>query len=129
LVIFESNKCVLSKYENFVDVGYESEGLFRLSLSEYCNNVVNNIMNFDKPNIWHSRFYHINFGYMAQLANLSLILKFTLVKGSRCHIYVELKQPHKVTEARDLAPLELIPKFTLVKGSRLNMSLVRSTTS
>jgi hypothetical protein len=48
---------------------------------------------------------------MAQLANLSLIPKFTLVKGSKCHVCVESKQPrkpHKVAEARDLAPLELI---------------------
>jgi hypothetical protein len=48
---------------------------------------------------------------MARLANLSLILKFTLVKGSKCHICVESKQPrkpHKVAEERDLAPLELI---------------------
>jgi hypothetical protein len=48
---------------------------------------------------------------MAWLANLSLIPKFTLVKGSKCHICVESKQPlksYKVAEARDLAPLELI---------------------
>jgi transposase InsO family protein len=48
---------------------------------------------------------------MARLANLSLILKFSLVKGSKCHICVESKQhhkPHKVTEASDLVPLELI---------------------
>jgi hypothetical protein len=48
---------------------------------------------------------------MARLANLSLIPKFTVVKGSKCHICVESKQPrkpHKVAEARDLAPLELI---------------------
>jgi transposase InsO family protein len=48
---------------------------------------------------------------MAQLANLSLISKFTFVKGSKCHVCVESKQPHKphkVAEARDLTLLELI---------------------
>jgi hypothetical protein len=48
---------------------------------------------------------------MARLANLSLILKFSLVKGSKCHVCVESKQhrkPHKVAEASDLVPLELI---------------------
>jgi hypothetical protein len=47
---------------------------------------------------------------MTRLANLSLISKFTLVNGSRCHVCVESKQykPHKVAEARNLAPLELI---------------------
>jgi hypothetical protein len=50
-LVFESNKCVLSKYDNFVGKGYESGGLFRLSLSEDCNNVVNNIMNIDESNV------------------------------------------------------------------------------
>jgi hypothetical protein len=39
-LIFESNKCVPSKYENFVGKCYESGGLFRLSLSEDCNNFI-----------------------------------------------------------------------------------------
>jgi hypothetical protein len=110
-LVFESNKCVLSKYENFVGKGYESEGLFCLFLSENCNNIVNNLMNIDESNVWHSRLCHINFGCMAQLANLSLIPKFTVVKGFKGHICVESKQPrkpHKIIEVRDLALLELI---------------------
>ena len=82
-LVFESNKCVLPKYGNFVGKGYESEGLFCLSLSENCNNIVNNVMNTDESNVWHSRLCHINFGCMARLANLSLIPKFTVVKGSK----------------------------------------------
>jgi hypothetical protein len=53
-LVLESNKCVLSKYENFIGKSYESGGLFCLSLLEDCNKVVNNIMNFDDSNIWHS---------------------------------------------------------------------------
>jgi hypothetical protein len=53
-LVFESNKCVLSKYGNFDGKGYESGGLFRLSLLENCNNVVNNVMNIDESNVWHS---------------------------------------------------------------------------
>jgi hypothetical protein len=82
-LVFESNKYVLSKYENFDGKGYESGGLFRLSLSKDCNNAVNNAMNIDESNVLHSRLCHINFGCMARLANLSLISKFTLVKGSK----------------------------------------------
>jgi hypothetical protein len=110
-LVFESNKCVLSKYDNLFGKCYESGGLFRLSLLEDCNNVVNNGMNIDESNVWHSRFCHINFGCMARLANLSLIPKFTLVKGSKCHVCVESKQPHTphmVEEVRDLTSLELI---------------------
>jgi hypothetical protein len=53
-LVFETNKCVLSKYENFVGKGYECGGLFRLSLLEDSNNVVNSILNFEKSNVWHS---------------------------------------------------------------------------
>jgi hypothetical protein len=48
---------------------------------------------------------------MTRLANMSLILKFTNVKGSKCEVCVQAKQPrksHKTAEGRDLAPLELI---------------------
>ena len=61
--------------------------------------------------IWQSRLCHINFGCMTRLADLNLILKFNLVKGSKCHVCVESKQPrkpHKAAAAEDLAPLELI---------------------
>jgi hypothetical protein len=42
---------------------------------------------------------------------MSFVLKFTNVKGSKCQVCVQAKQPrksHKNAEAKDLAPLELI---------------------
>jgi hypothetical protein len=51
--VFESNKCILSKYEKFVGKGYDSEGLFRLSLHDVCNKSVNNVIS-NKSYIWHS---------------------------------------------------------------------------
>ena len=39
--MFKLNKFVISKYETFVVKGYRSGGLFRLSLSDVCNKVVN----------------------------------------------------------------------------------------
>ena len=96
-----------------MEKGYDSGGLFRLSLSEDCNKVVNNV-NVDESNVCHSRLCHVNFGCMMRLANLNLIPKFTFVKNSKCHVCVESKQtrkPHKAAEARNLAPLELIHSF------------------
>ena len=110
-LVFESNKCILSKFGTFVGKGYESGGLFRLSLSDVCNKIAYNVINVDETNVWHSRLCHVNFGCMMRLANLSLIPKFTFVKNSKCHVCVESKQtrkPHKTAEARSLAPLELI---------------------
>jgi hypothetical protein len=108
--VFESNKCILSKYGTFVGKGYDSGGLFRLSLHDVCNKSVNHVIS-NESYIWHSRLCHINFGCVLQLADLNLILKFDLVKGYKCQVCVQSKQPckpHKATKARNLAPLDLI---------------------
>jgi transposase InsO family protein len=42
---------------------------------------------------------------------MNLIPKFDVVKGSKCHVYVQSKQPrkpHRTAAARNLTPLELI---------------------
>ena len=113
-LVFESNKVVISKFGLFIGKGYDSGGLFRVSLSDFCNKVVNHICdpnNGDEANVWHSRLCHINFGCMSRLSSLNLILKLSIVKGSKCQTCVQAKQPrkpHKVVEERNLAPLELI---------------------
>ena len=110
-LVFESNKVVVSKYETFVGKGYECGGLFRLFLSDLCNKIVNHVCSNSESNVWHSRLCHINFGCMTRLANMSLIPKFNNVKGSRCQVCVQAKQPrksHTTAKVRNLAPLELI---------------------
>jgi hypothetical protein len=53
----------MSKYGTFVGKGYESGGLFRLSLVDTLplavNNVINNVN--VEMNVWHSRLCHVNF--------------------------------------------------------------------
>nr|AAP44650.1 putative polyprotein [Oryza sativa Japonica Group] len=110
---FESNKVVVSKHGYFIDKGYECGGLFRFSLSDFCNMSVNHICGSvdDEANVWHSRLCHINFGLMFRLSSMCLIPKFSIVKGSKCHSCVQSKQPrkpHKAVEERNLAPLELL---------------------
>ena len=111
-LVFESNKVVLSKYGTFVGKGYECEGMLRFSLEDFCDNVVNHVStSVNETNVWHSRLCHVNFGCMTRLADMSLIPKFTFVKGSKCHACVQAKQPrkpHKPAKERNLAPLELI---------------------
>jgi hypothetical protein len=109
-LVFESNKCILSKYETFVRKCYDSGGLFRLSLHDVCNKSMNNVIS-NESYIWHSRLCHINFGCVSRLANLNLIPKFDLFRGSKCQVCVQSKQhrkPHKAAETRNLAPLDLI---------------------
>src|SRR5213083_3000434 len=40
-VVLESNKVVVSKHGQFIGKGYECKGLFRFSLSDFCNKSVN----------------------------------------------------------------------------------------
>jgi hypothetical protein len=82
-LVFESNKCILSKYETFFGKGYNSGGLFRLSLHDVCNKSVNNVIS-NESYILHSRLCYINFGRVSWLENLNLIPKVDLVKGSKC---------------------------------------------
>jgi hypothetical protein len=42
-VVLESNKCVVSKHGTFVGKGYDRGGLFRLSLHDVCNKIVNSV--------------------------------------------------------------------------------------
>jgi hypothetical protein len=86
-LVFESNKCILSKYRTFVGKGYDSGGLFRLSFHNVCNKSVNSVIS-NESYIWHSRLCHINFGCVSRLANLNLIPKFDLVKSSKCQVCV-----------------------------------------
>ena len=57
-LVFESNKCIMSKFGTFIGKGYDSGGLFCLSLSNNCNKVVNNVVNVDESNVWHSMLSH-----------------------------------------------------------------------
>ena len=52
-IVFESNKFVVSKFGTFVGKGYECGGLFRLSLLDVCNKVVNHVCSNSESNVWH----------------------------------------------------------------------------
>jgi hypothetical protein len=78
-LVFESNKCILSKYGNIVGKGNECGGLFHFSLSDECNKFANYVINVsDESNIWHPRLCNINFRWLMRLAGLNLIPKFYL---------------------------------------------------
>jgi hypothetical protein len=42
-LVFESNKFIVSKFGLFIGKGYDSGGLFRLSMIDDCNNMANSI--------------------------------------------------------------------------------------
>ena len=112
-LVFESNKVIVSKFGQFIGKGYECGGLFRFSLSDFCNKSVNHICGSvdSDASVWHSRLCHVNFGLMSRLSSMSLIPTFAIAKGSKCQSCVQSKQPrkpHTAAEERNLAPLELV---------------------
>src|SRR4051812_41904236 len=50
-LVFESNKLVVTKYGLFVGNGYESGGMFCLSLADFCNKAVNHISNVNESEV------------------------------------------------------------------------------
>jgi hypothetical protein len=68
-------------------------------------------MLFQMSHIFGIHDFVISILVVSRLANLNLISKFNLIKGSKCQVCVQFNQPckpHKAAEARDLAPLDLI---------------------
>jgi hypothetical protein len=53
-----------------VGKGYDSGGLFHISLVEFCNKSVNYICGGvnDDASVWHSRLFYVNFDLMSQLS-------------------------------------------------------------
>jgi hypothetical protein len=114
-LVFESNKVVMPKFENFIGKVYISGGLFRLSTSDYLYNrnfasIINNKIH--EADVWHSQFCHIGFDTIVRMSRLELIPKFNIVKGSKYQSCVQAKQPQKpfksLEEKRNLAPLDLV---------------------
>jgi hypothetical protein len=44
--------------------------LFRLSLMDVCNNVVNSVSICDETDLWHSRLCYVNFGCLMRLKQI-----------------------------------------------------------
>jgi hypothetical protein len=97
-LVFESNKFIVSKFGLFVGKGYDSGGLFRLSVIDECNNVANSIsyseLNVGEAAVWHSRLCHINFDRIICLSKLNLIPKILLLEDQSAML-VQAKQPCK----------------------------------
>jgi hypothetical protein len=94
--VLELNKFVMSECGQFIGKGFVCGGLFRFSVSNFCNKSVNSIcdgINETDASVWHSHLCHLNFGSMSRLSSLNLILNLSIVKCSKCQSCVQSKQP------------------------------------
>jgi hypothetical protein len=51
-IVLESNKCVMLRHDTFVGKGYDCGGMFRLSLLDVCNKVVNTVDISNESDLW-----------------------------------------------------------------------------
>ncbi|GJW52129.1 pol polyprotein [Tanacetum coccineum] len=109
ILVFKSDKFVITKGGVYVGKGYLDEGLFKLSIVT-DDNVINNnnagtstafVYMISPSFLWHSRLGHVNFRSLQRIINLGMLPKFSKDKISKCEICVESKftsHSHKSVE-------------------------------
>ena len=111
LMVFESNKVILSKSGICVGKGYVSDGLFKLNVMTIINkNNQSSVYLLKSSNLWHGRLGHVNYDTLRRLINLDRIPSFQIDLKHKCEICVKAKLTRSSfqTIKRNTEPLELI---------------------
>ena len=98
MIMFDSNKIVLTKNAAFVRKGYCNQGLFMLNVSEILNNKAPSSSSayiVDSCDVWKGRLGHVNFSYIKKMGQLSLIPNLSLENLRKCEVCVESKTTKK----------------------------------
>ncbi|GJS36429.1 pol polyprotein [Tanacetum coccineum] len=93
-LIYESNKFVLSKNQIYVGKGYALNGMFKLNVKVFMNDI--NKMNssaylIKSSNVWHGRLEHVNFNSMRHLIKFNSMPNFHIDSKYKCETCVEAK--------------------------------------
>ncbi|KAK9681844.1 hypothetical protein RND81_10G031300 [Saponaria officinalis] len=111
-LVFEADKVVMSRNEDFVGKGYLSVGLFILNTDSVLNNNISTSSYIaESIDIWHGRLGHVNVDSIKKLRTMNLIPSLTSKEFSKCASYVEAKftkKPSKPVKTRNTSLLELI---------------------
>ena len=95
LLVFESDKFVLSKNGMYVKKGYMSDGMWKLNVMTIIKSYMNKASTFsyilESSNIWHGRLGHINYDTLRRLINLNHIPTFQIDAKCKCETCVEAK--------------------------------------
>ncbi|XP_077251432.1 uncharacterized protein LOC143890609 [Tasmannia lanceolata] len=76
-LIFEADKFVITKSDEFVGNGYSSEGLFKLNVTENIMNKASSSSAYitDSSCLWHGRLGHVNYASLKKMMTIGLIHK------------------------------------------------------
>ena len=108
LMVFESNKVILSKSGMYVGKGYVSDELFKLNVMTIINkNNKSSVYMLESSNLWHGRLGHVNYDTLCRLINLDHIPSFQIDSKHKCEICVEAKLTRSSfqTVERNIEPL------------------------
>ena len=79
-IIFESNKVVVTKNDNFIGRGYVSDGLFELDITKIEGNKISSsiVYNIVSSDLWYGRLGHVNHNTIKRMMNSNLIPKYNI---------------------------------------------------
>ena len=80
ILVFESDKFVLTKYEMYVGKGYMSDGLFKMNVMTIVPNKKNSFAYIlESSNVWHGSLGHVNYDALRRLINMECLPKCSLI--------------------------------------------------
>ena len=114
MMVFESDKVILSKSGMFVGKRYVCNGLFKLNVMTVKPKTTNKESTssaylLESSSLWHGRLGHVNYGSLRRLINLSHIPTFQ-IDNNKCETCVEAKMTKSSfqTIERNTEPLDMI---------------------
>ena len=114
LLVFESDKFVLSKSGMYVGKGYMSGSMWKLNVMTIIKSDMNKVSFFayilESSNLWHDRLGHVNYDTLRKLINLNHIPTFQIDAKHKCETCVEAKLTRLSFQniERHTKPLDLI---------------------
>ena len=83
-LVFESDRCIISKNSIYVSRCYLINNLFKLCLRQTCNGLILNVLNDSNSCLWHNRLCHVNYNKMLNISKHEIIPMFEMLKV-KCH--------------------------------------------
>ncbi|KAK8570584.1 hypothetical protein V6N13_032201 [Hibiscus sabdariffa] len=110
-LVFEADKLVLSRNNDYIGKGFLNGGLFVIETQLNENKASTSAYIFETIDMWHARLGHVNIHSLKKMMKMNIMPKLDITNFNKCEICVEAKhaKPHfKIVSNRKTELLELI---------------------
>ncbi|KAK8635370.1 hypothetical protein V6N13_004109 [Hibiscus sabdariffa] len=110
-LVFEIDKLVLSRNDDYIGKGFLNGGLFVIETQLNENKVSTSTYIVETVDMWHARLGHMNIHSLKKMMKMNILPKLDITNFNKCEICVEAKhaKPHfKSVSNRKTELLELI---------------------